>query len=163
MNLPQRKAIFANNVYLNSAVKGDNMEDQFKDFYDVLRENLDNYRGEYESFIDYGPDIYELLTDILNEKSLNSKLRMKICAALGYFVVPFDIIPEQIYGPHGYIDDIFLCSYVLKEIQNEKGVVFLDELWNGDEDIEAVLDVCYNQSKEILGDKVSEILNYVGF
>ena len=41
MNLIQRKAIFANNVYLNSAVKGDNMENQFKDFYDVLRENLD--------------------------------------------------------------------------------------------------------------------------
>jgi uncharacterized membrane protein YkvA (DUF1232 family) len=139
------------------------MENQFKDFYDVLRENLDSYRGEYESFIDHGPDIYELLTDILNEKSLNPKLRMKICAALGYFVVPFDIIPEQIYGPHGYIDDIFLCSYVLKEVQNEKGIIFLDELWEGDEEIEDVLNVCYNQSKEILGDKVNEILNYVGF
>lgn len=87
---------------------------------------------------------------------------MKICAVIGYFVVPFDIIPEQIYGPNGYIDDIFLCSYVLKEIQNEKGIIFLDELWEGDEEIEDVLDVCYNQSKEILGDKVNEILNYVG-
>ncbi len=163
MNLIQKKAIFANNAYLNSAVKGDHMENQFKDFYDVLRENLDSYRGEYETFIDYGPDIYKLLTDILNEKSLNPKLRMKICAALGYFVVPFDIIPEQIYGPHGYIDDIFLCSYVLKEVQNEKGIIFLDELWEGDEEIEDVLNVCYNQSKEILGDKVNEILNYVGF
>ena len=41
MNLIQRRAIFVNNVYLNSAVKGDHMENQFKDFYDVLRENLD--------------------------------------------------------------------------------------------------------------------------
>ena len=139
------------------------MDNQFKDFYDVLRENLDSYRGEYERFIDYGPDIYELLTDILNEKSLNPELRMKVCAALGYFVVPFDIIPEQIYGPHGYIDDIFLCSYVLKEIQKEKGITFLDELWKGDEEIEDVLDICYSQSKEILGDKIKEILNYVGF
>ena len=163
MNLPLRKAIFANNVYLNSAVKGDNMENKFKDFYDVLRENLDSYRGEYESFVDHGPDIYKLLTDILNEKSLNPKLRMKICAALGYFVVPFDIIPEQIYGPHGYIDDIYICSYVLKEIKEDKGIIFLDELWEGDEEIADVLEVCYNQSKDILGDKVNEILNYVGF
>ena len=139
------------------------MENQFKDFYDVLRENLDSYRGEYENFIDYGPDIYELLTDLLNEKSLSSELRMKVCAALGYFVTPFDIIPEQIYGPHGYIDDIFLCSYVLTEIKNEIGVIILDELWKGDEEFDDVLDVCYNQSKEILGGKVNEILNYVGF
>lgn len=139
------------------------MEKQFKDFYDVLRENLDSYRGEYERFIDYGPDIYKLLTDILNEKSLNPKLRMKICTSLGYFVVPFDIIPEQIYGPYGYIDDIFLCTYVLKDIREEKGTLFLEEFWEGDEEIEDVLDVCYNQSKEILGDKVRDILNYVGF
>ena len=139
------------------------MENQFKDFYDVLRENLDSYRGEYERFIDYGPDIYKLLVDILNEKTLNSEFRMKICATLGYFVVPFDIIPEQIYGPHGYIDDIFLCSYVLKEIKEEKGIVFLDEFWDGDEEFEDVLDVCYNQSKEIIGDKINEILDYVGF
>ena len=29
------------------------MENQFKDFYDVLRENLDSYREEYERFVDY--------------------------------------------------------------------------------------------------------------
>ena len=138
------------------------MDDQFKDFYDVLRENLDSYRGDYERFVDYGPDIFKLLTDILNEKSLNPVLRMKICAVLGYFVVPFDIIPEQIYGPHGYIDDIFICTHVLKEVQAEKGIIFLDELWDGDEELEDVLDVCYTQSKEILGDKVNEILSYVG-
>ena len=138
------------------------MENQFKDFYDVLRENLDSYRGEYERFVDYSPDIYKLLVDILNEKKLNPKFRMKICATLGYFVVPFDIIPEQIYGPHGYVDDIFLCSYVLKEIKNETGIEFLDEFWEGDEELEDVLNVCYTQSKEILGDKVNDVLNYVG-
>jgi len=142
---------------------GENMEKEYKDFYDVLRENLDTYRGDYERFVDYGPELFKLLTDVLNEKSLNPKIRLKVCAALGYFVVPFDIIPEQIYGPHGYIDDIYLCIYVLKEIQDEKGIVFLDELWEGDEEIEDVLDVCYHQSKEILGEKVQEIMDYVGF
>jgi len=87
------------------------METQFKDFYEVLRENLDSYRGEYERFVDYGPDLYKLLADVLNEKSVPSELRIKICAALGYYVVPFDIIPEQIYGPHGYIDDIYVFMW----------------------------------------------------
>lgn len=139
------------------------METQFKDFYVVLRENLDSYRGEYERFVDYGPDLYKLLADILNEKSLPSKLRIKVCAVLGYFVVPFDIIPEQIYGPHGYIDDIFLCSYVIKEVEERMGYEFLDKEWEGDEEIRDVVDVCYDNSKDILGDKIYEILRYIGF
>lgn len=139
------------------------MDNQFKDFYDVLRENLDSYRGDYEKFVDYGPDLFKLLADILNEKSLPSSLRIKVCAVLGYFVVPFDIIPEQIYGPHGYIDDIFLCAYVLKEVEEKMGYDFLDREWEGDEELKDVLEVCYEESNDILGDKVGEILAYVGF
>jgi len=139
------------------------MERQFKDFYDILRENLDSYRGDYERFLDYGPDLYKLLADILNEKSLPSSLRIKVCAVLGYFVVPFDIIPEQIYGPHGYIDDIFLCSYVLKEVEGKMGYEFLDREWEGDEELEDVLFICYQDSKNILGEKIDDILRYVGF
>jgi uncharacterized membrane protein YkvA (DUF1232 family) len=139
------------------------METQFKDFYDVLRENLDSYRGKYERFVDYGPDLYKLLSDILNEKSLPSEIRIKICAVLGYFVVPFDILPEQIYGPQGYIDDIFLCVYVLKEIEEQIGYNFLDREWEGDEELKDVLNICYENSKNILGNKIDEILRYVGF
>lgn len=140
-----------------------NISKQFRNFYDVLRDNLDSYRGEYERFVDYGPDIFKLLSDILNEKSLPSKLRIKICVVLGYFVVPFDILPEQIYGPHGYVDDIFLCTYVIKKIEEEMGYEFLDNTWEGDEDLNDVLDVCYEQSVKILNDKTDMILDYVGF
>lgn len=139
------------------------METEFKDFHDVLREYLDSYRGKYERFVDYGPDLYKLLSDILNEKSLPSDIRIKICAVLGYFVVPFDILPEQIYGPHGYIDDIFLCVYVLKEIEEHIGYDFLDREWEGDEELKDVLNICYENSKNILGDNIDEILRYVGF
>lgn len=37
------------------------MENDFKDFYDTLKDNLDSYEEEYDSFIDYGPDLYKLL------------------------------------------------------------------------------------------------------
>lgn len=139
-----------------------NSFNEFKDFYDVLRENLDSYRGEYERFVDYSPELCKLLSDILNDKSIPSKLRMKICAVLGYFVVPYDIIPEQIYGPYGYIDDIFLCCHVIKEIEEEMGYDFLDMEWDGDEELKDVVYVCYEESREILGDKVDEVLDYVG-
>ncbi len=138
------------------------MENKFKDFYDLLRENLDSYRGEYERFIDYGPDLFKLLINILNDRDIDSHIRIKINAALAYYVAPFDIIPEQIYGPYGYIDDIYVCAYVIKDIAGELGYDYLENVWEGDESLEIVVNECYNKSEEILEDKVKEVLGYVG-
>lgn len=139
------------------------MEDiEFKDFYDVLRENLDNYDGDYQDFINYGPDLFKLLTDVLNENEVTADIRLKISAAIAYYVVPFDIIPETIYGPDGYIDDIFVCLYVLKEIEEMMGFEFLEELWESDTDLRLALDECYDKSKDVIDDKKEAILKYVG-
>jgi len=43
------------------------------------------------------------------------------------------------------------------------GYDFLDREWEGDEELKDVIDVCYERSIEIIGDKVKEILDYVGF
>ncbi len=91
------------------------MENRFKDFYDVLSDNLESFQGEYASFIDHGPKLFKLLTEILDEKDLTPNLRLQISAAIAYYVVPMDVIPEQIYGPYGYIDDIYITVYITKK------------------------------------------------
>ena len=138
------------------------MKTKFKEFYDVLKENLESYEGDYESFVDYGPELFKLLTDILDEKKASADVRLKICAAIAYFVIPYDIIPEQIYGPFGYIDDIYLCVYVLEDIKNDLGYGILEKLWAGNNDLNDVLEECYEKSSSILGEKNNDILNYVG-
>jgi uncharacterized membrane protein YkvA (DUF1232 family) len=134
----------------------------FKDFYDVIRENLDSYDGHYDSFIDYGPDLFRLLTEILNEKSIGPKIRLKVCAAIAYYVAPFDIIPETIYGPNGYIDDIYVCTYVLKEIESDKGIEFLETIWEGNNNLKDVLEEAYSKSKIVVDDHIGDILKYIG-
>lgn len=138
------------------------METNFKDYIDVLEENLRSYEGEYNKIVDYSPILFKLLTDILNEKIISSETRLKISAALGYFVAPFDIIPEQIYGPDGYIDDLYIVSYVLMDITTEYGHDFLNELWKSDENLIEVIDKCYTITSEILGDKTILVLGYIG-
>lgn len=137
------------------------MEYDFKDFYDVLCDNLESYQGEYASFIDYGPKLFKLLTNVLNE-DISSKYRLEISAAIAYYVVPMDVIPEQIYGPYGYIDDIFITVYMIKKLAEDFGYDFLDKIWDEDENLEDVTDECYQKSKEVLEDKTQLILNYVG-
>lgn len=138
------------------------MEKKFKNFSDVLRENIDSYDGEYDRFIDYCPDLFKLLTDILDDENIDSEMRLEICAAIAYFVVPLDVIPEQICGPIGYVDDIFLCCYVINYIAESLGWERLDELWKGDKDLQEVLDECYSKSIVMLGEKTNDVLFYVG-
>ena len=130
------------------------MEATFKDFYDTLIENLETYTGEYESFIDYGPDLFKLLCDF--------SLKLPICGAIAYYVAPDDIISEQIYGPYGYIDDIYLSSYVLKMVGERHGYEFIQQK-SSFGDVEAIIDECEAKSLEILSDEeIKSIMDYIG-
>ena len=136
------------------------MEAAFKDFYDTLVENLETYTGEYESFIDFGPQLFKLLCTLLNS-DVDDSLRLPICGAIAYYVTPEDIIPENIYGPYGYIDDLYLSSYVLKMVAERHGWEFVRKA--SSPDIEDVILECETKSLEILNDnEIKSILHYIG-
>ena len=135
---------------------------EFKDFYDTLIENLDGYEGEYAYFINCGPNLFNLLCDLLSQKEISREMRLEISAAIAYYVAPDDIIPEEIYGPYGYIDDIFVSVYVLRKVAKEFGYEFLQNLWKHETDVKDVMDDCYDNSLELLEDKVHAVLSYVG-
>ena len=136
------------------------MEATFKDFYDTLIENLETYSGEYESFIDHGPELFKVLCDLLNQ-DIDKSLRLPICGAIAYYVTPDDIIPEQTYGPYGYIDDIYLSSHVLKMVASKHGYEFVEKI--SSPDIEDIILECESKSLEVLNDEeIKSILNYCG-
>lgn len=136
------------------------MNFQIKDFYDTLLENLDKYDGEYESFINYGPNLFKLLCDLLNCE-IDSSLRLPICGAIAYYVTPDDVISEQVYGPYGYIDDIYLACYVLKMVASKHGYDFLQE--NSNFEVEPIVKECETKSLEILNeDEIESIISYIG-
>ena len=136
------------------------METTFKDFYDTLVENLETYAGEYESFIDYGPRLFKVLCDLLNN-DVDRSLRLVISAAIGYYVTPVDVIPEQTYGPYGYIDDIYLSSHVLKMVADVHGYEFIAKI--SSPDIKEIINECEVKSLEILSDEeIESILAYIG-
>ncbi len=137
------------------------MEAAFKDFYDTLCENLETYTGEYESFIDYGPILFKLLCNLLNCE-IDKSLKLPICGAIAYYVTPEDVIPENVYGPYGYIDDIYLSSYVLKMVASRHGYELIQAASDVG-DIEDVINECEEKSLEILRDsEVKSILEYIG-
>ena len=138
------------------------MEGDFKDFYDTLIENLESYTGEYESFIDYGPSLFKLLCDLLN-CDIDPSLRLPICGAIAYYVTPEDVIPEQVYGPYGYIDDIYLSTYVLKLVAKTHGYDFIQNECLYFNNVKDIIEECETKSLEILKeDEINSIIKYIG-
>ena len=84
---------------------------------------------------------------------------MIISSAIAYFVLEDDVIPD--HKENGYIDDLFIASFVLKEIKDNSPEL-IDENWLYEEDIFARIDDVYLQTSEILGDLTYEILRKVG-
>lgn len=135
---------------------------EFKDFSDTLRENLESFDGSYAYFIDYGPDLFTLLCDLLDYKKLSKESRLEINAAIAYYVIPNDVISETVYGPYGYIDDIFITVFVLKRIAKVYGYDLIQDYWRLNNDVKDVIEECYDHSLELLEDKVYPVLSYSG-
>ena len=137
-------------------------QNKYEGFYEALVKNVTSYRGKLDEVIFYAPNLFKLLTNLLESQRINKAIRLKISAAIAYFVAPRDVIPEEVYGPLGYIDDIFISSYVLLQVKKMYGWGLLSENWEGAEPIEKILENIFKKSKEMVKGKEDEILRYVG-
>lgn len=139
------------------------MKEDYKGYAEFLEEELARYKGDFDDFILHMPDFFRLLSNLLNE-DIEKKDRRKINCVLGYFVAPADVIPEEVHGPYGYVDDIFLCCTVLEDLKEKYGIGFLESSWEHDEDLETVIEDTYEKSSEIIEEKglKDDILEYTG-
>ncbi len=133
-------------------------------YKDFLIENIKNYKGTYNKIIYYIPYLFSLLCDLLNDEDVTKEMKHLINAALAYFVTPLDVIPEAIYGPYGYIDDIYLCSYVLNKLKDNLNADKFEQYWEPEEDFFVVLENCLAASSRAIEEKCKkeEILRYIG-
>ena len=135
-------------------------------YYDLLREQIIQFKTdgtEFDETIIYVPDLFRFLADLLDQEVLDREARIMIDIALAYFVAPGDVLPEDAYGAMGYIDDMFVCCHVLKTLLPQYQSTFLS-LWKLDENMEEVLDRCYNYSSRFLDDKglKGKVMRYSG-
>lgn len=90
---------------------------------------------------------------------------MLVNAALSYLVLEEDIIPDK-EGKDGYLDDLYICAYVLKEIRDKVSKnIILDNIGDLDfeDDIFQLIYDVVNRASDILEDKTEKILDIVGF
>jgi uncharacterized membrane protein YkvA (DUF1232 family) len=134
-----------------------------KPFDKLLDEDIAGYEGRHDDIIYQAPALYRLLCALLDDPLLPRRLRPLVLAAIAYFVLPADVIPDDIYGPEGYLDDIWLACHVAdivrKEVASDR---ILEENWDGELAIETLLtDVLQSEQLDLSAETRSKILSYV--
>lgn len=111
------------------------------DFYQRLRERVNTWaarEGKNSTVLTYvlmAPDFFHLLCKLLLDPRVPGREKVKIGAAVAYFISPLDVIPEGLVGPAGYVDDVAVAAYVLNSIVNSVDPAVLNEHWAGDGDV----------------------------
>ncbi|MHA1482246.1 MAG: YkvA family protein [Candidatus Heimdallarchaeaceae archaeon] len=135
-----------------------------KSYHYHLKHAVDNYQDD-EDILKYLPDFYQLLCNIGCNNKSQWYTKMLVNAALSYLVLEEDIIPDK-EGKDGYLDDLYICAYVLKEIRDKVSKnIILDNIGDLDfeDDIFQLIYDVVNRASDILEDKTEKILDIVGF
>ena len=116
-----------------------------KDFYIKLRDKVSEWcennrdkKPEYVNYILLVPDFFYLLVKLTLDERVSAIDKAKFAGVIAYFFSPIDFVPEAIFGPLGYLDDLILTCYVLNlyiNQQEEANRQVVKELWPGDQDV----------------------------
>ncbi len=133
-----------------------------KRFDSMLEEAVSGYEGKFSEIVCEAPAFYRLMVRLLDDSHLPKQPSQLIIAAIAYFILPSDAIPEDKYGPIGYIDDVFLCAFVADRVMTEAGSVdILKRNWDGKMPIVPLVKEILDREKELIGDKKDLILKYI--
>jgi len=133
------------------------------EFKDILEDNTKDYGGDFSEIVVHAPKIYGLLCRLLDSKNISTGDRNRISSVIAYFILPKDIFPEELFGTKGYLDDIYLCLHILRELEEKYEIEELIEYWDGDV---RTLKKLLNDHYETLDKKFSyilkDMLSYIG-
>lgn len=140
-----------------------NKNEAFLGYYDYLRDIISEVKEEnlYGNLIQYYPDVFKLLTILLESKTLDINDRILINCAVAYMVVPNDILPESKMESTGLIDDLFIGLYVIDKLLNGSN---RNIILNFKKDYEFInnFEILYDNTRKIVRDYIDQILTFAG-
>lgn len=131
-------------------------------FYDRLRRKIEEFikqktGGRFEGaekYILLAPDFFVLFARLMQDPLVPKKSKAIAGIVVAYFISPVDIIPEAVFGPLGFLDDIVLAVYALNRIINEVDQSIVLKHWNGEADLLKTVQDILRKADELVGNRV---------
>jgi uncharacterized membrane protein YkvA (DUF1232 family) len=138
-------------------------------FYDRLRRAIRRYvdnkgaaLGKTADFLLLVPDVFILLWRLATDSRVGSKDKVLLGSAIAYYIFPFDIIPEALVGPMGFLDDLVFGVYVLNKVVGTDPAI-VREHWSGSEDVLAMIQRVLGAADSLVGSNmVAKIKKMMG-
>lgn len=131
-------------------------------FYDRIRASIHDFTerkgrvlGKTAEYLLLVPDIFILLWRLTTDARVHGRDKVLLGTAVAYFILPFDLIPEAIVGPIGYMDDLVFAVYVLNKILTSTEPSVLREHWSGSDDVLRVIQRILNAADELVATNIS--------
>ena len=135
------------------------MKNTEESFYIKLRVKIQDWiktdKGKNHKYVNYilvVPDLFYILWQLLIDDRVSTEFKLKVGLVIAYFVSPIDLIPEAIFGPVGYLDDIGLTAGLLS-IMMEDYREIVEEIW---------AKVNHNNILELVQEIIKNIDNIIG-
>jgi uncharacterized membrane protein YkvA (DUF1232 family) len=136
-------------------------QDRAKRFYDRVRTSIHEFTegkgvvGKTAEYLMLVPDMFMLLWRLTTDSRVAGKDKVLLGSAVAYFILPFDLIPEAIVGPIGYLDDLVFAAYVLNKILTDTDPAILREHWSGNGDVLDTIQRVLNAADTLVTTKVT--------
>ena len=140
------------------------MEKKYDDFYKKIRKQIATYLEtkdfKYSDILLLAPDFFHLLVKLSLDPRVPREKKIKLVAAIAYFISPIDFIPEAILGPIGYMDDLAITAWVLNDFINSGDMDILYEHWAGEGDVMAKIQNVLTIADKYMGKGLWERLKH---
>jgi uncharacterized membrane protein YkvA (DUF1232 family) len=127
-------------------------------FYDRVRTAIHEYvarkgsaAGKTAEFLLLVPDVFILLWRLASDGRVEGKNKVLVGSAIAYYIFPFDIMPEALLGPIGYLDDLVFGVYVLNKVLKDTDPSILREHWSGSTDVLDSIQRVLNAADSLVG------------
>jgi uncharacterized membrane protein YkvA (DUF1232 family) len=143
------------------AERGPVTQERAERFYDRVRASIQDYvnskgrvLGKTAEFLLLVPDVFILLWRLTTDRRVSGKDKVLVGSAIAYFILPFDLMPEALLGPIGYMDDLIFGVFVLNKILSDTDASILREHWSGTDDVLEMIQKVLNAANSLVGDKI---------
>ncbi|HYM62452.1 MAG TPA: YkvA family protein [Thermoanaerobaculia bacterium] len=127
-------------------------------YYHRIRASIQAYVGKKShaaekpaQYLLLVPDVFILLWRLTVDSRVSAANKALLAGAIAYYILPFDLLPEAILGPIGYLDDLIVGVYTLNKVVADTNPDILREHWSGSEDVFGMLRRVLAAADSLLG------------
>jgi uncharacterized membrane protein YkvA (DUF1232 family) len=106
---------------------------------------------EWRDFVAKAPDCFYFVASLATEEDLPIDKKKRLAQAIAYFISPYDFLPEEEVGAAGFLDDLTVCSIILKDVLPGVEPALIKKYWKCDIDLHEFINNILSNAGTMLG------------